>query len=225
MARHPRTLSIGAATIGRPTQKKKPRIRIADSPRRCATIRRSIPMWKKAKASRSAPLVFGGRRSDTIPLVFEAFDWDHGVYLGATMASETTAAATGAVGQVRRDPMAMLPFCGYNIGDYFRHWLDIGKRLTNPPLIFNVNWFRKGADGKFLWPGFGDNMRVLKWIIDRCEQRGGAVKSPIGWLPGPHDLDLAELDIDHKSCCGTSRHRSPRSGKESSPDTKSFSIR
>jgi phosphoenolpyruvate carboxykinase (GTP) len=99
---------------------------------------------------------------------------------------------------VRRDPMAMLPFCGYNIGDYFRHWIDIGKRLTNPPLIFNVNWFRKGAAGNFLWPGFGENMRVLEWIIDRCEQRGGAVKSPIGWLPSPHDLDLAELDIDHK---------------------------
>jgi phosphoenolpyruvate carboxykinase (GTP) len=113
------------------------------------------------------------------------------------MASETTAAAAGAVGQVRRDPMAMLPFCGYNIGDYFRHWIDIGKRLTNPPLIFNVNWFRKGANQKFLWPGFGENMRVLKWVIDRCEQNVGAVKSPVGWLPTPHDLDLAGLDIDH----------------------------
>src|SRR5438105_1607554 len=141
---------------------------------------------------------FGGRRSNTMPLVFQSFDWEHGVYLGATMASETTAAATGAVGQVRRDPMAMLPFCGYNIGDYFRHWLAVGKRLTNPPLIFNVNWFRKGEGGKFLWPGFGDNMRVLKWIIDRCEGSDAALKSPIGWLPGLHDLDLAELEIDHK---------------------------
>ncbi len=144
-------------------------------------------------------IIFGGRRSDTVPLVYQAFDWTHGVYLGATMASETTAAATGAVGQVRRDPMAMLPFCGYNIGDYFQHWIDIGKRLTNPSLIFNVNWFRKGTNGKFLWPGFGENMRVLKWVIDRCEGIGGALESPVGWLPSPHDLDLEELDIDHKS--------------------------
>ena len=143
-------------------------------------------------------IIFGGRRSDTMPLVFQAFDWEHGVYLGATMASETTAAATGAVGQVRRDPMAMLPFCGYNIGDYFRHWLTTGRRLTNPPLIFNVNWFRKGVDGKFLWPGFGDNMRVLEWIIDRCEDSDAAVKSPIGWLPRPGDLDLEGLDVPHK---------------------------
>jgi phosphoenolpyruvate carboxykinase (GTP) len=143
-------------------------------------------------------IIFGGRRSDTLPLVFQALDWEHGVYLGSTMASETTAAATGAVGQVRRDPMAMLPFCGYNIGEYFRHWVQVGKRLTNPPLIFNVNWFRKGQDGRYLWPGFGDNMRVLKWVIDRCEGTARAVKSPIGWLPGIHDLDLAGLNLDHK---------------------------
>ena len=143
-------------------------------------------------------IIFGGRRSDTMPLVFQAFDWEHGVYAGATMASETTAAATGAVGQVRRDPMAMLPFCGYNIGEYFRHWLRVGAKLKNPPLIFHVNWFRKDADKKFLWPGFGNNMRVLKWIIDRCKKSGSAVESPIGWLPGPHDLDLDELDVPHK---------------------------
>ncbi len=139
-------------------------------------------------------IIFGGRRSNTMPLVFQAFDWTHGVFVGATMASETTAAATGAVGQVRRDPMAMLPFCGYNMGQYFEHWLEIGPRLTNPPLIFNVNWFRKSAGGKFLWPGFGDNMRVLKWIIDRCEGKGGAAESPVGWVPRPADLDLEELD-------------------------------
>src|SRR6266545_752812 len=155
------------------------------------------PDVEKGEGVPISAIIFGGRRSDTVPLIYEAFDWIHGVYLGATMASETTAAATGAVGKVRRDPMAMLPFCGYNIGDYFRHWIDIGKRLTNPPLVFSVNWFRKGANGKFLWPGFGENMRVLKWVIDRCEQNGGAVKSPVGWLPTPHDLDLGGLDIDH----------------------------
>jgi phosphoenolpyruvate carboxykinase (GTP) len=156
------------------------------------------PDVEKGEGVPISAIIFGGRRSDTMPLVFQAVDWNHGVYLGATMASETTAAATGAVGQVRRDPMAMLPFCGYNIGDYFQHWIDIGPRLKNPPLIFNVNWFRKGENGKFLWPGFGDNMRVLKWIVDRCEGSGGAVKSPIGFLPGMHDVDLAELEIDHK---------------------------
>ena len=210
--------------IGRRIQKKKPRIPTAALPRRCATIRLLDPDVEKGEGVPISAIIFGGRRSDTMPLVFEAFDWKHGVYLGATMASETTAAATGAVGQVRRDPMAMLPFCGYNIGDYFRHWLDIGKRLTNPPLIFNVNWFRKGANGKFLWPGFGDNMRVLKWIIDRCEQNGGAVKSPVGWLPSPHDLDL-DGSISITNPLRNFSESITRNGKKNSPSTKHSSSR
>ena len=131
-----------------------------------------------------------------MPLVFQAHDWEHGTYVGATMASETTAAATGKVGQVRRDPMAMLPFCGYNMGDYFAHWLATGSRVARPPKIFRVNWFRRGADGKFLWPGFGDNMRVLKWMVERIH--GGArdvTETPIGFLPTPAALDTTALDL------------------------------
>ena len=140
-------------------------------------------------------IIFGGRRAKTAPLVYQSFDWNHGVFIGSTMASETTAAAAGAVGVVRRDPMAMKPFIGYNVGDYFAHWIEMGKAIANPPKIFNTNWFRKSDDGKFLWPGFGDNMRVLLWILDRCEGKADAVESAIGYLPKKEDLNLKGLDI------------------------------
>lgn len=143
-------------------------------------------------------IVFGGRRAKTVPLVYQSRSWEHGVFMGSVMASETTAAATGAVGVLRRDPMAMLPFCGYNMGDYFGHWLEMGK-IKDAPKIFNVNWFRTDENGKFLWPGFGDNLRVLDWIIDRCEDKAEADDTPIGFVPRPQDINLDGLDMTRES--------------------------
>jgi len=144
-------------------------------------------------------LIFGGRRRELAPLVYEARNWQHGVLVGASVASETTAAAAGKVGVVRRDPMAMKPFAGYNFGDYWAHWLKVGAALKNPPRIFHVNWFRQNAAGKFLWPGFGENLRVLAWILDRCAGSAGAVDTPIGHMPRPGDLDTAGLDISQEA--------------------------
>jgi phosphoenolpyruvate carboxykinase (GTP) len=153
------------------------------------------PEWETPEGVPISAFVFGGRRARLAPLVYESFDWRHGVFVGASMASETTAAATGDVGITRRDPMAMLPFCGYNMADYFGHWLEMGRRIPHPPRIFHVNWFRKGADGKFLWPGFGENVRVLKWILERVEGRGAAEETPIGYVPAPNALTLDGLNI------------------------------
>jgi len=154
------------------------------------------PEWQDPQGVPISAILFGGRRKTTVPLVSEARDWQHGTFLGATMSSEKTAAATGGLGQVRRDPMAMLPFLGYNVGDYFQHWVNVGKgaNADKLPSIFYVNWFRRGEDGRFLWPGFGENSRVLKWIIERIEGKAAAVETPIGHVPTPDQMDLEGVD-------------------------------
>ncbi|HTV58518.1 MAG TPA: phosphoenolpyruvate carboxykinase (GTP) [Verrucomicrobiae bacterium] len=151
--------------------------------------------WQDPEGVPISALIFGGRRAHVAPLVYEARNWQHGVFIGATMASETTAAATGAVGVTRRDPMAMLPFCGYNMADYFQHWLEMGSRIRKPPKIFYVNWFRRDAKGKFLWPGYGENVRVLEWMLGRIRGNAEAVETPIGIVPARDSLDLSGLSI------------------------------
>ncbi len=191
---------VGAPALdwkGQPVADDKP---AAHPNSRFTVSARQNPSYSSlAEAPEGVPIsaiVFGGRRKELAPLVYEAQDWRHGVLVGAGCASETTAAATGNVGVVRRDPMAMKPFCGYNFADYWSHWLDVGQKLSNPPGVFHVNWFRQDQDGKFLWPGFGENLRVLRWIIERTERRVSATKTPIGFLPDVKDIDVNDLDID-----------------------------
>jgi phosphoenolpyruvate carboxykinase (GTP) len=179
------------------------------------------PKWEVPEGVPISAFIFGGRRARVAPLVYESFNWQHGVFVGATMASETTAAATGNVGIVRRDPMAMLPFCGYNMADYFRHWLEMGKRIPHPPKIFHVNWFRKGGNGKYLWPGYGENVRVLKWILERVEGRGAAQETPIGHVPARSALTVDGLNLPQEKLDELLRV-DPEDWEQERADTKEF---
>jgi phosphoenolpyruvate carboxykinase (GTP) len=178
---------------GKPSLGAHPNSRYTAPAVQCPCI---SPHWEDPQGVPITAIVFGGRREYLAPLVYESFDWEHGVYVGATVASERTAAQVGKVGEVRRDPMAMLPFCGYNMADYFRHWIEMGRKIPKKPGIFHVNWFRKDADGRFLWPGFGENLRVLEWILERAEGRGEAQTTAIGYLPTPEAVDMTGLDLE-----------------------------